>query len=118
MSKSEHFIPIEFPSTRSPADQRPKTKVIWDAELLKVAEKAISLECAKIRVGTSKLVSGAIDNGRFGLPAQNIIQIFLDDPSDETFAPIKAITRQDYGQSCGDHFVKLLLKARRVVRNE
>ena len=118
MPKSEFFTPVRFPKTRSPADNRPKTKVVWDEDLLKEAEKSILLECAKIRVGTSKMVAGAIDNGRFGLPAENAIKVFLADPSDDTFAGIKDISRQDFGQLAGDYFVELLLKARKVIRNE
>ena len=118
MAKSEFFTPVDFPKVISPADQRPKNKVVWDADLLKEAKGAIDKECAKIRVGTSKLVPHAIDNGRFGLPAHNAIKVFLDEPSDETFAGLKPICRQDFGQQAGDYFVGLLLKARKVIPNE
>lgn len=118
MAKSEFFKPVEFPKTVSPGHQRPKTKVVWDADLLKEAKKAIDKECVKIRVGTSELVPHAIDNGRFGLPAHNAIKVFLEEPSDKTFAGIEPIARQDFGKRAGDYFVELLLKARKVVPNE
>ena len=118
IEKSEFFTPIEFPTQVSPAEQKPKTRVEWDKNHLSDAKKAIDRECAKIRVGTSKLVSRAIDNGKFKTPAENAIITFLADPSDELFERVKELTVQDYGQRAGDHFVTLLKKARKEVPNE
>lgn len=116
--KSEFFTPLEFPTQVSPAEQKPKTKVVWDEEILKAAKKAIDKEVARIRVGTSKLRVGAIDNGKFGTPAENAIKTFLEEPDDFTFDRVKELATQDYGARVGDHFVGLLKKARTEVPNE
>ncbi len=116
--KSEFFTPIEFPTQVSPADQKPKTRVEWDENHLADAKKAIDKECAKIRVGTSKLTTRAIDNGKFKTPAENALITFLADPSDQLFQRVKELTMQDYGLRVSDHFVGLLKKARKVVPNE
>ncbi len=116
--KSKFFEPIVFPGKTSPADQKPKTRVVWDENHLAAAKTAINKEVAKIRVGTSKLTKRAVDNGKFGTPAENAIKTFLDDPSDLTFDRVKELATQDYGQRVGDHFVGLLRKAREVVPNE
>lgn len=116
--ESEFFTPIEFPTEVSPAEQKPKTKVVWDENHLADAQRAISKEVAKIRVGTSKLRVGAVDNGKFGTPCESAIKTFMKDPSDFTFDRVKELATQDYGQRVGDHFVSLLKKARSEVPNE
>lgn len=116
--KSEFFTPIEFPSTVSPADQKPKTKVVWDENHLADAKKAIDKEIAKIRIGTSALRVGAVDNGKFKTPCESAIKTFLDDPTDFTFDRVKELATQDYGQRVGDFIVGLLKKAREEVPNE
>jgi hypothetical protein len=116
--ESEFFTPIEFPTEVSPAEQKPKFKVEWDENHIADAKRAIDREVAKLRVGTSKLRTGAVDNGKFGTPCENAIKTFIAEPSDFTFDRVKELATQDYGQRVGDHFVSLLKKARREVPNE
>jgi hypothetical protein len=116
--KSEFFTPLEFLTQSNPAEQKSKTKVVWDENLLADAKEAIDKEVARIRVGTSHLTKSAVDNGKFGIPCETALKTFFDDPSDFTFARVKDLASQDYGSRVGDHFVSLLKKARKEVTDE
>ena len=115
---SEFFKPVEFKEPPSPADNRPKTKVVWDEEKLQAAFKLIKKELEKIRSGTSEFTTYAIEPSSFGFPAANQLKIFLSDPSDKLFDHFKQIARQDWGKRAGDHFAALLSAARREEPNE
>ena len=115
---SDFFKPVEFEEPPDPADNRPKTRVVWDEEKLKAAHKMIKAELEKIRNGTSEYHPYAIEPSSFGFPAANQLRIFLTDPSDKLFKHFCQIACQDWGKRAGEHFAALLSAARSEVPNE
>ncbi len=73
-AKSEFFTPVRLPTAANASKPKPPPKVVWDENILSDAKKAIAKEYERIRVGTSDLVPGAIDNGKHKTPAENAIE--------------------------------------------
>jgi len=117
MSETEFFKEVEFEMPPSPGLNPPKEVVTWDAEILKESMESIEAEIEKIKNGTSKHVTYAINPGKFPFPALNAMRIFVADPSDKTFQGIHDICRQDFGSRAGDLFYLALRSARKVVKN-
>jgi len=116
---SEFFTEVEFDLPASPGLNPPKEVVTWDAKILKESMENIEGEIEKIKNGTSKHTTYAINPGKFGFPALNAMQIFVADPSDKTFKGIHDIARQDFGARAGDLFFMALRSARTAVgRND
>lgn len=108
---SEFFEEVEF--NISPSPGKPESpKVTWNKDKLQVALKEILSEISKIKGGTSKYTTYAINPGVFGFPAENAMKIFVENASDRTFKGIHDICRQDFGARAGDHFYELLKEAR------
>jgi hypothetical protein len=119
MSENNRFFePIEFKEPIDPSSNKPKEIVIWDKEQLKQAWEEIQKGIEQIKRGTFPGISVALDPGRFSWPAANAVKNFMEEPNDRNFKGIREILRQDFKASGGEKFYRLLLKCRRVEKNE
>lgn len=112
------FTEIEFEEPEDPSDNTPKTKIIWNEEKLASAKKDIDKEISKIKTGTSEFLKRAIDPGRFGFPAENLLINFLKNPSDEALERLHMLCQKNFSPRAGNHFHTLLKACREEVPNE
>lgn len=115
---SEFFKPVEYELLKSPADQAPKIRVLWHREKLQSALEEIDEEIVRIKNGTSDFTTYAVNPGKHGFPARNVLVGFVADPADKALPDLRQICRQDFGARAGELFVKLILEAREEVLND
>ena len=112
------FKEVEFEDTVSPADPRPETVVEWDEAMLKTAYECVQLEIEKVKAGTSDYTHYAINPSKFGFPFENVIKIFMSDPSDKVFEGIEPIVKQDLGALAGKAIAAMIRECRKEVPND
>ena len=109
---SEFFKEVEFVIPPDPSAPKAAPVVTWDKEVLAQALERIEAEIVKIRHGTSKHTTYAIDPGGFGFPSMHAVKVFVEEPSDKTFAGVPSILKQDFGPRAATLFKELLNAAR------
>ena len=111
---SKFFTPVEFVVPTDPSLPKP-TKTVWNTEKLAQAEKEIKEEVESLKSGTSQYSVYAIDPGRFGFPAINALNKFIQSPNDRTLKSFEDSANSTFGTRAGKAFTDKLREAMEVV---
>jgi len=110
---SKYFQPVEFEIPKDP-DLPRQTTTIWHADKVAAAAAEIKAEVGRIKSGTSQYSTYAVDPGRFGFPAINALNAFVQNPTDKLLKNFEDTANSTFGARAGRDFTTKLRTAREV----